>query len=563
MSTDNDVLIVGAGPTGLVLAIELARRGVVPRVIDAGPADVRESRAVAVVARSLEMLDDLGVAEAAVARGIPLRTVSFHQGASPLADIDLSALDSPFPMDLCLPQWQTAGLLRARAEELGVTIEWGTRLAAQATDGDAVTAEIVHGDGRVEQWTTRWLVGCDGAHSTVRRTSGFGWETDDLRRGFIVGDVAADWDLSRDRFHAFFGTGGVLAVFPMVGGLWRVLANTPDDRPPAVPALDDFAGYVDRRTPLEVRPHELAWSSSFVAREGLADRFRHGRVLLAGDAAHSHSPVGGQGMNTGMQDAYNLGWKLALVATGLADPSLLDSFEDERRPVARSVIEATSTATRVVTSRSLVVRRARRHGLRFLGRLNATQRRIATALGEHLVNYRDSALVSQAWEGSRAPAWSDGARTGPAGGEQAPDAYLETRAGATALRHVYRDPGHHLVLFAADVADPAVLRSWADAGRAAMGGYGRVHVVVRGHLPAEPVEGVVADLRGEAHNRYGVRRPSLYLVRPDKYVGYRADGIDTAPVRDYFRALAEVREAVREDPPSPGRTGRAAYWPDE
>ncbi|WP_150240454.1 FAD-dependent monooxygenase [Nocardiopsis quinghaiensis] len=538
MSTDNDVLIAGAGPTGLVLAIELARRGVIPRVVDAGSPDTRESRAVAVVARSLEMLDDIGVAEAAVERGLPLRRLSFHQGTTTLADLDLSALDSPFPMDLCIPQWRTAGLLRERAEELGVAVEWGTRLASHQDDGDGVTAELVHGDGRVEHHTARWLVGCDGAHSTVRRTAGFGWETADLRRGFILGDVSADWDLARDRFHAFFGPGGIVALFPMVGGHWRILANTPDDNPPADPGLDDYATYVGRRTPLDPRLRDLRWSSSFVVREGLADRFRRGRVLLAGDAAHSHSPVGGQGMNTGMQDAYNLGWKLALVAAGRAVPSLLDSFEGERRPVARAVVEATSTATRVATAHTLVLRRARQHALRLLGRSNPAQRRLSNTLGEHLVHYRDSALVSERWDGSRPPAWSDGSGAGPRAGEVVRDAYLETRAGTRALRHVYRDPGHHLVLFAADVADPAALASWAAAGREAVDGYGQVHVVTRGHLPAEPVDGAMADVRSEAHNRYGVRRPSLYLVRPDKYVAHRADGTDLTGVRDYFRALA-------------------------
>jgi 2-polyprenyl-6-methoxyphenol hydroxylase-like FAD-dependent oxidoreductase len=539
LDTDNDVLIVGAGPTGLVLAIDLARRGVIPRVVDAGPSEVRESRAVAVVARSLEMLDDLGVAEAAVSEGIPLRSLAFYQGSTLLADMDLSAVDSPFPMDLCIPQWRTVALLRARAEELGVTVEWNTRLASYRDDGDGVTAELVHEDSRVETWTARWLVGCDGAHSTVRRAAGFGWETADLRRSFILGDVAADWDLTRDRFHAFFGPGGVVAVFPMVGGLWRILANTTEDDPPAHPTLEEYAGYVGQRTPLDTRLSDLRWSSSFVAREGLADGFRRGRVLIAGDAAHSHSPIGGQGMNTGMQDAYNLGWKLALVVAGHADPSLLDSFEDERRPVARAVVEATSTATRVATTKSLVVRRVRRHGLRFLGRLSVVQQRFANALGEHLVHYRDSALSSESWDGSRPPAWSDGSDTGPRGGELARDAYLESEAGATALRHLYRGPGHHLVLFAADMIDSASLEAWAAAGRKAVGDHGQVHVVTRGHLPSEPVDGAMADRRGEAHNRYGVRRPSLYLVRPDKYVAYRADDTDLAPVYDYFQALAD------------------------
>ncbi|MFI6577960.1 FAD-dependent monooxygenase [Nocardiopsis sp. NPDC050513] len=534
---NDDVLIVGAGPTGLVLAIELARRGVIPRIVDAGPEEVHESRAVAVAARSLEMLDDIGVAEAAVDQGIPLRVLNFYQRDRLLADMDLSCVDSPFPMDLCIPQWRTAGLLRRRAEELGVSPEWRTRLASHRSDGDGVTAELVHADGRVEHHTTRWLVGCDGAHSTVRRGAGIGWRTLDLRRGFILGDFAADWDLPRDRFHAYLGRGGVVAVFPMVGGYWRILANTPDADPPERPGPDDFARHLVDRTPLAPVLTDAQWTSSFTAREGLADRYVDGRVLLAGDAAHSHSPIGGQGMNTGMQDSYNLGWKLALVVAGDAHASVLDGYQAERRPVAQAVLDSTSTATRAVTATGLVAARARRHALRLLGRLTPVQRRMADAIGEHLVHYRDSALVSERWAGSRAPAWGDGAGTGPKAGELAPDAYLEDASGPVALRHVYREPGHHLVVFAADVIDPPTLNAWAADARAAMGGYGRVHLVTRGHLPSEPREGVLADVRSRAHGRYGVHRPSLYLVRPDKYVAHRSDTVDFAPVRRYLRAL--------------------------
>jgi 2-polyprenyl-6-methoxyphenol hydroxylase-like FAD-dependent oxidoreductase len=419
MDSETQVLVVGAGPTGLVLAAELARYGVIPRVVDAGPEEIKESRAVAVAARSLEMLDDMGIAATAVERGIPLRALNFYQGTSLVAELDTTAVDSPFPMDLCIAQWQTTELLRNRVRELGVEIEWKTRVDAYDADAAGVTVNLVHGDGSTERSRTRWLIGCDGSHSTVRERAGIGWATADLRRGFILGDVTTRWDLVRDRFHVWFAKAGLVAVFPMPGGYWRILADTPDDRPPRPPELRHFAGSVAERTPLSPDLRDLRWSSAFVAREGLADRFRKGRVLLAGDAAHSHSPIGGQGMNTGMQDAYNLGWKLALVASGQGDLALLESFETERRPVARAVVDATSTATRVATGNGLVARRARRHALHLLSRLNTVQQRFANAIGEHLVNYRDSALVSEHWSYLRPKAWSDGTNTGPEGSTSA------------------------------------------------------------------------------------------------------------------------------------------------
>jgi hypothetical protein len=242
-------------------------------------------------------------------------------------------------------------------------------------------------------------------------------------------------------------------------------------------------------------------------------------------------------MNTGMQDAYNLGWKLALVASGRADDSLLDSYAAERRPVAKAVVDATSTATRVATDSALVARRARRHALRLLSRLNTVQQRFSNAIGEHLVNYRDSALVSEHWSYLRPRAWSNGTDTGPEAGEVVRDAYLESRSGPVALRHLLRALGHHLVLFAADESDPGTLAAWKDEAERVMAGHGQAMIITRGHLPTTPTDGVFADVRSEAHNRYGVRRPSLYVIRPDKYIGHRNDDIDFPPVHDYFRTL--------------------------
>ena len=538
MSANASVLIAGAGPTGLVLAIDLARRGVIPRVIDAAHADHRESRAVAIVARSLEMLDDLDVAAAAIDRGIPLRSIEFREGSRTLAALDVTAIHSPYPMDLCIPQWQTVDLLRERAERLGVTIEWDTRLTGVESSADGVTAAI-SGPGGDERYETDWLIGCDGSHSTVRRAAGISWETADLRRGFILGDVAAEWELQRDRFHAFFGKTGVVAVFPMPGGFWRILASTPDHHPPKDPGLADFAEYVSKQTPLDTDLRDLQWSSAFVAREGLADRYRSARILLAGDAAHSHSPVAGQGMNTGMQDAYNLGWKLALVTSGRAPESLLDSYENERRPIAAAVVETTSTTTRVATSRTAVVRHARNNALRLFGRLNSVQQRLSDALGEYTIRYPDSDLVSERWSGSKPRPWSNGAEAGPQAGALAPDAYVEDGSGPIALRRLLHGTEHHLIVFAADTGDSETLTSWKTEAELAMIGLGRVHIITRVHRPRTPADGIFVDLHNQAHNRYGVRRPSIYLTRPDKYIAHRSDTIEFGAIADYVRTLTK------------------------
>lgn len=537
-----EVLVVGAGPTGLVLAAELARRGVIPRVIDAGPAEVKESRAVAVVARSLELLDDLSVADAVIDRGIPLRALNFYHGSTRVAELDITSVDSPFQMDLCIAQWKTTELLRDKVERLGVQIEWNTRLVSYQSDEAAVSADIVHDEGRTETYSATWMVGCDGAHSTVRDQAGIDRELADLGRGFILGDVAAPWNIERDRFHVWFARGGLVAVFPMSGGYWRIISDTGDDNPPNRPGLPEFAAHIADRTPLETDLSDLQWSSAFVAREGLAKQYRRGQVLLAGDAAHNHSPVGGQGMNTGMQDAYNLGWKLALVVGG-ASRRLLDSYQAERRPVAASVVDATSTATRVATENAFVARRARRHALKLFSQLNTMQQKFANALGEHSVNYRDSALVSEQWSDAKAEPWSNAEDGGPEAGAVFRDAYVETREGPIALRHLYRGLGHHLVLFTAEESNSDIVSGWRHDAEEIMAGRGAVHVITRCHLPVVPTTGVYADVRSDVHDRYGVQRPSLYLIRPDKYIGYRSDTINFDAIADYFRRIETGRDS--------------------
>ena len=534
------VLIVGAGPTGLMLAAELARRGVYPRVIDAGPRDHKESRAVAVVARSLEMLDDHGIANDLIERGIPLRSLDFYTGSKRIATLDTTAVDSPFPFDLCVPQWQTTSVLRNRAEELGVHIEWSTRMIS-LSQGDRLTA-TVETRANTEQWDADWIVGCDGSHSVVRAEAGIGWHTADLHRGFILGDLTSQWNLSRDRFHVWFSRRGLVAIFPMPGGVWRVLASTPTDDPPRPARLDHFVEAVADRTPLDADLKNLEWSSTFVAREGLADSFRRGRVLLAGDAAHSHSPIGGQGMNTGLQDAYNLGWKLASRIDGAPD-ELLDSYATERRPMAKAVVDATSTATRVATQDRLFGRRARRHALRLFSQFSGVQRQFSAGIGEHLVNYRDSALVGQDWAYTPPQPWSDPTGDGPQAGEVFRDAYLEVGDNVLPLRHLLRHPGHHLLVFTADIGDPRTLESWRSYAEDAMGTAGTVSIITRGHVrPSGPAQ-TLCDLRSEAHNRYGVRVPSLYLIRPDKYIGYRSDSLNFAAVTDHLRRCAPAQDS--------------------
>jgi 2-polyprenyl-6-methoxyphenol hydroxylase-like FAD-dependent oxidoreductase len=344
--TTTDVLVVGAGPTGLTLACDLARRGVAVRIVDRAPDHPAGSRGKGLNSRSLEVLDDLGVADRLLRSGtthLPHRT---YRGSEVVAEVDPEAgraptPDTPYPTGLLLPQWQVERVLRDRLREFGVEVELDSELRDFEQDEDGVVATV--GDGRVH---ARYLVGCDGGHSTVRAALGLRMhgETPDLQL-MAVGDIEVD-GLDRDAWHQWLTADGGIMLCPLPGTTaFQVQASheVGPDGSPLPPTTETFQRTFDRFAGLPgVRLHDLAWRSSYRVNVRMVDRLRVGRVFLAGDAAHVHPIAGGLGMNSGIQDAYNLGWKLGLVLAGHAGPGLLDTYDEERLPIASWLLDITS-----------------------------------------------------------------------------------------------------------------------------------------------------------------------------------------------------------------------------
>lgn len=542
-----EVLIVGAGPTGLLLAAELARAGVGARIVDKAPRPVGESRAFGVVARTLEIFDELGIAEKAIRRGRRLDSLNLHDGGRSLARFDMSELDSPFPFILGLPQYETEALLGDLTEDLGVWVERPLALTALEQDPKGVTATLSRPDGETEKCCAGWVVGCDGAHSAVRREAGFSHAGPDLKSRFALLDARAELDLPNDGVHLFFHPEGALALFPLPReDYWRVAAGLPPGSElPEEPDLELFERLIAGRTPLRARLSDPLWTTGFSPREREVDGYRKGRVLLAGDAAHTHSPVGAQGMNTGLGDAHNVGWKLALVVRGEAHESLLDSYAAEREPVARGVLAGTRAATRLVTLSSPVSRGLRRRALDFLSGLGAVQRRGPRYFHQLHVNYRKSPIVEEKrppllpkgprqGPGAEHPGLSErlAFRRGPKAGDLAPDAPVQEKGRSTRLRRVLRGPRHSLLVFAGLTAsgeDRAGLRLAVEEVQRRFGDRAAVH----GVFPGEELPGLVGDHGsvlldpgGACHRRYGARAGCLYLVRPDEHVGFRAQPVD-------------------------------------
>ncbi|WP_229852805.1 FAD-dependent monooxygenase [Streptomyces albospinus] len=500
-----DVLITGAGPTGLALAIDLARRGVTALLVERQPEFSRGARGTGVQPRTQEVFDDLGVLAAAQAAGGLYPPLALWEDGRIAHTHEMIELVDPTPSTpysnaLMLPQWRNQQVLHARLLELGGSVLLGTELQDFTEDADGVTARLTGADGAVRTVRAAYLVAADGGRSTVRRQLGIQMSGPDLPPGVsIVADVRID-GLDRDHWHRWvLPPHGFVTLLPLVGTdhfqCFAAAGGDPDTSPEAVRALIACHTHL---APEQVR--EVLWSSVYRPRAGMADTYRHGRVFLAGDAAHIHSPAGGQGMNTSVQDAYNLGWKLGQVLRHGAPESLLDTYQTERRPIAARILE---TSTRLHRSGSL------RRG-RDLHQLD--------------IGYPDSPLTRELRTGL-----PEGARTA---GDRAPDAPCTTADGTPSrLFDAFRGP--HFTLIALgdtdlDVAslpgadDPALLRT----------------VRVGGPAPD------LLDADGHIRDAYGAG-PGVFLVRPDGYIALAApaDGA-TAPVAAALGAYFGATQAV-------------------
>lgn len=450
------------------------------------------------------------------------------QRVVPIRLFDIGLEDTAYPFLLFVSQAETEAVLNEHLAARGVDVERGVELVALSSGEEDVRCTLRHLDGRTEDVRARYLAGCDGAHSTVRELAGIPFEGGAYPQTFALGDLEADGNLARDAAHAFLGPPGILFFFPLGRpATWRMFGMAPTGTATAREyeqselSLDQLQAIADAYTRGKLALRDPSWLSYFRIHHRQAAHYRAGHVFLAGDAAHVHSPAGGQGMNTGIQDAWNLGWKLALVDGGVAPDALLDSYEAERWPIGRFVLDFTDRAFSIATSHSPLVRLIRTQIvprlapllLRFdKGRIAAF--RTISQLG---IRYRRSPAVQ---EGQPA------LRRGPKAGDRLPDTRIARHGQACWLQEALAAPTFHLLL-----CGPA--DHW-DTDRLAALQERYTGLVAMHRLAREAAPGALHDTDGTALTRLGVDLAAQYLVRPDGHIGYRSGGTNLSGLERYL-----------------------------
>jgi 2-polyprenyl-6-methoxyphenol hydroxylase-like FAD-dependent oxidoreductase len=498
--TAESVLIVGAGPVGLTVALELVRFGVPVRIIDKAPAASTTSKALAVWPRTLEMLAASGVTDDLIAAGVRARGNRIFHGDRVLVELNFDTIASAYPFVLFVTQDQTERILTEHLERLGVTIDRGVELTSVLQDEDGISAVLLHGAGTIEATKTAWLIGCDGAHSFIRHALGKSFDGTTNPSDFILADLylAGEHPFSHSAMSMFAHHNGMLAIFPIGKERFRIIADlgraTEEHR--ATPTLADVQGILDERGPGGLTAHDPVWLSPFRINERQVSSYRTARMFLAGDAAHVHSPAGGQGMNTGIQDACNLAWKLALVVRGEASGDvLLESYDAERHPIAKHVIAQTATLTSVMTLKNQIGQSIRNVVLHALFGIPAVEHAAENVLSEITIGYPKSVLSSTA-----------------------PDAFIAPKAGA-------RVPPQ----------DTDVTAGKNDAPRFTV--FARNDAEARAFVTDHRT--IVDPVIRTPFNPDG-----LWLVRPDGYVGHVARAGDWKSAREYLGSIGCVQAAL-------------------
>lgn len=541
MPSGSPILIVGACTTGLMMACELARHQAPVRIIDKHEGINPHCRATSIHARTLEVFQDLGIVDYFLAEGVKLQGVSQYANGKRFLHSTGSDVDSPFPFAISIEQCKTEAELERLLNSYGVEVEREAELLTFVEEEDSVVATIRRKNGREEAVSTPWLIGCDGAHSRVRHVNRLHFPGTEDPHQYFVSDARLECPLARDELNVFVSDAGMLFIIPLPDDRWLMGGDVDSmhDATTEQPSLGEIQLMMDERAPEGMRIKDARWLSYYRVNNRNARHYRHGRTFLAGDAVHIHSPFAGLGMNTGIQDAYNLAWKLALVHRGQASERLLDSYEQERRPVGEDVVKFTVMVTDHIESFRCFSEEQRRK-LYFNLTLPPAVVRQQNEHQEQLdLDYSKSSICREHHSGKSRFA------AGPRAGTQAIDAKPLVRSGDhTTLFDVLRGPQHTLLLFPGTYREAHSWRRMAELSRSI---HARWREFFKPWFVAPESEGVPSDLKlngdvlldpaSALHERYGADRETLYLIRPDGYIGYRSEPATASALNDYLASV--------------------------
>ncbi|WP_029330577.1 FAD-dependent monooxygenase [Exiguobacterium oxidotolerans] len=524
MKKNIDVLIIGAGPTGLTLALALSRYGLTFRIIEraSGPSVV--SKAIGIQARSLELFARLGVAEELMAEAIKINQGNLYVNGAWQAKLDFTDLNTPFPFVTLLPQSETERILEQRLLDYGHHVERDTELTGFAQFPTFVTASI-RKNNVVETVDASFVVGADGANSFVRRELGLPFSGKSFKESWALADIEVDWPLSSEEVHIFFSDHGVIESFPLQSNLFRITGNLTNGVVPTDhAAIEDF---LKNRAKVPFKLKKVHWYSMFRVHNRIIEKFGHHRIYLVGDAAHINSPVGGQGMNTGIADAMNLAWKLWCVHEFKASFPLLDSYSTERREAARGILRSTNLATELLQINVPFLLPLQEKVIRNSLKITPLHHYVTNRIAQLNSNYHPSdTFVTQGRFGLLAPK----------PGEPMPYSEVvnpRTKKNELLLRRA--DRNFLLLLFLPRQSDESELTPYKELA------YSYPDLFETVSIHQELKEDGVVDQGGELARKFGIKQCGLYLIRPDGYIAYRQQGLKIKPFSRYLERLLYAR----------------------
>ncbi len=551
-----DVLIIGAGPAGLTAAVEGIRHGLAVRIVDQNESRSIYSKALVVHSRSLEIFQDMGFAANVIGSGQKFHALNIHTGNGNVSRIvfdELNWKDADFPYWLSIPQSETERCMEDYLNELGGAVEWNTELVNLEQFSDYVRITLKHEKDSIETVDVPWVVGCDGARSLTRKLLGLELQGQADDEVFILGDVEFDWDLPEDEGQNILSRDGIVLIVPLPEERrYRLIFHMPElsvkDEPKIT--LDFLQKLIDQRTDFNTRLSNLTWTSTFSSKHFVVSEHRQGRVFMAGDAAHIHSPVGGQGLNSGIQDVYNLMWKLALYHHEQALPELLDSYTVERHKTAQDLIVRVGAATKIVTLKNSLVQQLRNQLASMLLNTDRIRNRMGRDVAMLDIEYEHSSLVTQ----DMLPQSTvenilnrfnilnhngDDFNQGPSAGMRAPNFKItpSDKTQPTSLHDLYRGISYTLMIFSGLIDSPNI-NTLLEIGTTIRSQYqASIQIYIVTSDPPSDLDDnkhLVLDTDKSIHHLYAAWKSCLYLIRPDKYIAYRSQSINQNQLTTYL-----------------------------